>query len=139
MRWRSAALSRYLSDGVFYSQGVAILKREAGEATIRCGFCEGRGWYSKRAICSSCSGRGTHLLTEPVVRCGFCRGTGRAELHTATTCPACRGRGAHAVTEPFMICPACRGNGRKDRTRLSCHVCSGKGVVPDMQGRGLGE
>lgn len=133
IRWRSARLSRYLSDGVFYDQGVAILKREGGEVTFRCGFCQGNGRYSRGATCPSCSGRGTHALAEPIVGCGYCGGSGRAELRTGTTCPSCRGRGAHAVTEPFITCPTCHGNGRKDRSRLSCHVCSGKGVVADLQ------
>lgn len=133
MRWRSVRLGRYLSDGVFYDQGVAILKREEGQVTIRCGFCQGKGHYSRGAICSSCSGRKVHVLEEPIVRCGYCQGAGKAELRTGTTCPSCRGRGAHAVTEPFKICPVCHGNGRKSRTRLSCHVCFGKGVVSGVQ------
>lgn len=132
MKWRSASLSQYLGTGVFYENGVAVIKREEGEVTIRCSFCQGNGRHSRGATCPSCGGRKTFVLAEPIVTCGYCRGTGRAELHTATSCPACRGRGAHSVTEPFRTCPTCRGNGRKSRTRLSCHVCSGKGVVPDI-------
>ena len=138
MRWRSARLSQYLSDGIFYKEGVAVLKREEGQVTIRCGFCQGNGRYSRGATCPSCSGRGAHVLAEPIVRCGYCQGTGKAELRTGTTCPSCRGRGAHPVTEPFTTCPTCHGNGRKDRSRLSCHVCSGKGVVADVHGEKIG-
>lgn len=129
MRWQSASLSRYLGDGVFSRGGMTILKREGGQVTLRCPFCQGTGQYSHGAICLGCGGRKIFVMSEPIVPCGFCRGSGKAELRTGTTCPSCRGRGAHSVTEPFKTCSACHGNGRKSRTRFSCHVCSGKGVV----------
>ena len=129
MRWRSASLSQYLGSGIFYSGGVAIIKRQDGQVTIRCGFCQGSGQYSRGALCPSCSGRGTFVMDEPIVCCGCCRGTGRMERHSDATCSACRGRGAHTPMGSVKNCEGCHGTGRRSRTRFSCHVCSGKGFV----------
>lgn len=132
MRWRAVSLQGYVTEGAFSNHGLVVLKRDNGQVTIRCGFCQGKGHYASGAHCPSCYGRGKIELPEPVVPCGFCRGTGRAESHTTTSCPSCRGIGAHAMLmEAFTTCPTCRGRGREHRTRLSCHTCSGKGVIPD--------
>ncbi len=129
MRWRKCALARYLQDEEFYE--TAILKSEAGWASLRCAFCKGQGMNLRTfGRCPSCGGRKVVTLPVPIARCAFCGGSGRMRSYPTMVCGVCRGKGAVSVTEPLERCPACRGTGKaKGGWQIPCNRCSGKGVV----------
>lgn len=53
-------------------------------ASLKCGYCDGAGWY----ICPDCNGSGRNRFsTAPSHVCMFCNGTGQR------TCHRCDGRG----------------------------------------------
>ncbi len=129
MRFRKCALGRYLQDEDFYE--TAVLKSEAGWASLRCAFCKGQGMNLKAfGRCPSCGGRKVVSLPEPIARCAFCGGSGRMRSQPGMVCVVCRGKGAVSVIEPLERCPACHGTGKaKAVWQIPCNRCSGKGVV----------
>jgi DnaJ-class molecular chaperone len=129
MRWRKVSLARYLQDEEFYR--TAVLKSEAGWASLHCRFCKGHG-VDLRAFgrCPTCGGRKVVTLAEPIVRCAFCGGSGRMRSQPRMVCMVCRGKGAVSVNGSVERCPACQGTGKtKGEWQLPCNRCSGKGVV----------
>lgn len=101
---------------------------------IVCAFCKGKGkdpfgvMYPE-AVCSVCHGMKEHYILKPFVNCAYCKKTG-VEPGTRNSCLACHGRGSISSHKSnTKICLRCHGSGMNHETGLSCHDCSGKGVI----------
>jgi len=113
--------------------GVKILKKEEGNITIQCAFCQGKGidpfdLLSKMSTCQVCGGRGEVSIHEPAIECVFCGGTG-IHRDQRLTCVVCGGKGMVSINEPVETCPDCKGKGGVEGDYLPCLKCGGKGVI----------
>ena len=113
---------------------VEIIKKEEGNITLMCTFCQGKGTdpfelLSKLSTCQVCGGKGEVEVYEPAIICAYCKGTGVYPLGARVTCTVCNGKGSVTIKGPTEECPKCKGTGKEIDSGLSCIKCGGKGVV----------
>ncbi len=71
---------------------------------------------------------------EPIT-CAFCQGHGTdpfSVMSSRSVCGACQGTGRVMVPVPHVTCAYCAGSGSYKTYR--CMVCSGTGVVAELEG-----
>jgi hypothetical protein len=92
-----AAGGLLLGATIFFPSGGGLgAFRQVAYATVRCGWCKGKGTDLLIFRCRVCSGHGRVMAAKPQRRCAWCRGKGREMFFFR--CRVCRGTGwAHGV------------------------------------------
>ncbi|HMQ51339.1 MAG TPA: hypothetical protein PKE64_24240 [Anaerolineae bacterium] len=81
-----------LAVTIFFPSGGGLDSfRQVAYATVRCGWCRGKGTDFLLFRCRVCSGHGRVMAAKPQRRCAWCKGKGR-EMYFFR-CRVCRGTG----------------------------------------------